>query len=309
LSALDALVTDYQALRSGIGAYTRPRDVLAVEGPEARSYLQGQCSQDIDVLEPGQSIDSLLLAPEGKIDALVRVTRAATDRFVLDVDAGFGEAVAARLRRFKLRSKVDIAPLDWTCIALRGAGVPRALTPPGGELSYIVAVDWNGWGGVDLLGEAPGALVPDDAQWCATAAWEACRVEAGIPVMGRELDAKTIPAEAWLVERTVSFTKGCFTGQELVARLDSRGNKVARRLCGVVAPDADPEAVVGAELRGPGDKVLGAVTSAAWCPGVGSAAGLTYVHRSVEVPSDVVLGLKGDNERSVPAQVRVLPLA
>ena len=69
---------------------------------------------------------------------------------------------------------------------------------------------------------------------CGPEAWEAARIEAGMPVNGRELAEGTIAAEVGLVERTVSFTKGCFTGQELVARLDARGSKVARRLCGVV---------------------------------------------------------------------------
>ncbi len=112
--------------------------------------------------------------------------------------------------------------------------------------------------------------------------------------MGRELDGGTIAAEAGLVERTVSFTKGCYTGQELVARLDARGNRVARRLCGIVLdpPATEAGGLVGADLTvADGDgKVVGTVTSAAWCPGVGAVAGLAYVHRSVDVGATVDIG-------------------
>ncbi len=89
---------------------------------------------------------------------------------------------------------------------------------------------------------------------CPAEAWEAARIEAGQPVLGREIDERTIAAEVGLVERTVSFTKGCFTGQELVARLDARGSNVARRLCGVVLdrPSGDAADLVGAAVWSPG---------------------------------------------------------
>ena len=122
--------------------------------------------------------------------------------------------------------------------------------------------------------------------------------------MGRELDERTIAAEAGLVARTVSFTKGCYTGQELVARLDARGNKVARRLCGVVIEppaDTDPDVVVemlGGATLGASDaagepfKALGTLTSLARCPGLGSPrflGALAYAHRSLEVPGAVMV--------------------
>ena len=106
---------------------------------------------------------------------------------------------------------------------------------------------WNGWTGVDLLGPEDvvlgpdAAALPDGVTACGAEAVEACRIVSGIPAMGTELTGKTIAAEAGLVERTVSFTKGCYTGQELVARIDSRGSNVARRLVGVVAPAGPPE--------------------------------------------------------------------
>jgi folate-binding protein YgfZ len=139
--------------------------------------------------------------------------------------------------------------------------------------------------------------------------------------MGSELDERTIAAEAHLVERTVSFTKGCYTGQELVARLDARGSRVARRLCGLVpvagaggaampTGGADPGALVGASLLGPdGVKQVGRITSAAWCPGLGGPAALGYVHRSVEIGESVTLETDGGPDGSTRAlEVRALPM-
>ena len=302
----------YEALRHGVGAHRLAVDAVAVAGRDATSYLQGQLSQDVARLGVGDAAAALLLEPDGKLSALVRVTRTSGDAYVLDADAGFGEAVAARLQRFKLRTKVAIDELDWPCIALRGervGGASRGEGPP-----FVLPVDWNGVCGVDLLGPGADALVPADALWCDAAAWEALRVEAGIPKMGAELDSRTIAAEAHLVERTVSFTKGCYTGQELVARLDARGSRVARRLCGVVAEDAEPgEAMqlAGAALWTPGgDKVVGRCTSASWCPGLGRVGALAYLHRSVDVPGAVVWARGEDAARTRrrPAQARPLPL-
>jgi folate-binding protein YgfZ len=299
---------DYRALREGLGAHRIARDVLAVTGRDAAAYLQGQCSQDLDGLAVGAAVDSLLLEPAGKLTALVRVIRTADDAFAVDVDRGFGDAVAARLARFKLRSKLAIEPLDWPAVALRG---PRAADVPpvaGGE-PLVLPFAWNGVAGLDLLGPGAEAVVADldELRWCGDEAWEAVRIEAGIPAMGRELDSRTIAAEADLVERTVSFTKGCYTGQELVARLDARGSRVARRLCGIVldTPATEPGGLVGADLTVAG-KVVGAVTSAAWCPGVGAVAGLAYVHRSVAVGG--MVDVDGTSGEPVAGRVVTLPM-
>jgi len=288
-----------------------------VRGPDASEYLQGQLSQDIGGLGVGEAADSLVLSPQGKLDALVRVVRLAHDRWSLDTDAGFGEALVARLARFKLRVKVDIAPLPWRCVAVRGPGAPAALArhasptaAPGGT-AVAVSVSWNGVTGVDLLGEAPE--LPPGVRACGPEAWEAVRVEAGIPRMGAELDERTIAAEADLVERTVSFTKGCYTGQELVARLDARGNRVARHLCGLVVGadaleggDRGGTAPVGAAIVHDG-KPVGTVTSASWSPALSCPVALGYVHRSVGVPGTVELRDEASGQ-AWPAEVRALPL-
>lgn len=267
-------------VRDGAAAAEVRRDVLAVEGPEAAAFLQGQLSQDVAALAPGASAWSFLLQPQGKVDALVRVLRRDDDRFVVDVDAGFGEAVRARLQRFKLRTKAEIEPLPWRCVAVRGARAHEvAGAAADGVGAFAVVADWPGLPGVDLLGPSP--VVPEDAVAVDLSALEVARVEAGWPAMGAELTPDTIPAEVGLVPLAVSFTKGCYTGQELVARIDSRGGNVPRVLRGLVAPAA---LSVGQELRDDTGRVVGVVTSVAASPTLGWI-GLAPVHRSVEPPA------------------------
>ncbi len=325
-----ALDAETAALRAGAGAFRAPRDTLSVRGPDAESYLQGQLSQDLDALPVGASADALLLEPDGKLSALLRVTRTDGQGFVLDVDGGYGQAVAARLRRFLLRSKVEMEPLDWRCLSLRGAAVEEAaagllaVLAERGVLALPFA--WNGWTGVDLLGPEDVVLgadawdLPDGVVACGPDAVEGCRIASGIPAMGTELTGKTIAAEAGLVARTVSFTKGCYTGQELVARIDSRGSNVARRLVGVVAPAGPPEGEplapgmtlhAGAAPTDDGatdDKVAGTITSAAWSVELGAWVALGYLHRNAEAPGPVRVRRGDGIGGSRPVRAEPLPL-
>jgi tRNA-modifying protein YgfZ len=315
-----------EALRHGAGAFRTVRDAVAVRGEDAETYLQGQLSQDLSALAIGSSADSLLLEPDGKLTALLRVTRTDGQGFVLDVDGGYGESVTARLRRFLLRSKVELESLDWRCLSLRGPAVPEAAAGLLSALTehgvLVLPFEWNGWTGVDLLGPADVVLGPDDLPpalvRCSADAVEACRIVAGVPAMGTELTAKTIPAETGLVERTVSFTKGCYTGQELVARIDARGSNVPRRLVGIVLSPEDQPLLRGMTLHageppaGDGaaeDKVVGTVTSAAYSSEVESWVGLGYLHRSVEAPGPIRLRSGDGIGGSRPARVAQLPLA
>ncbi len=302
--------------------WARPvaRDVVEVDGPDAEAYLQGQCSQDVAALAVGASAEALLLSPQGKVDAWVRCTRTGPETFVLDTEAGWGSAVIARLERFKLRTRCTVRPLDWACLSVRTTtpGGPAGLTAPaGGTGGPVVAieVDWPGWSGFDLLGPAPEgdgtlrAWVPEGSEAPEPAAWEAGRIAAGVPVLGAEVTEATIPAEVGLVDRTVSFAKGCYTGQELVARLDARGSKVARRLCGlVVAGDAVPPP--GAEVRGEDGSAGGPVTSSAWSAVRGAPVALAVLHRRIEVPAPVAITwTDGDGTvREVAATAGTLPL-
>lgn len=285
----------YRALRSSLAAGPIGRDVVTAEGPEATPFLQGQISADVLAVTVGRSAWTWVLQPGGKVEVLARLTRLAEDRWMLDTDAGWGAALAARLSRFKLRTKVDLDQPAWGVVAVRGpdASVPGLL--PGGTVA-IADATWPGLAGFDLIGPAP--VAPEGAVSVGGAGLEVARVEAGIPRMGAELTERTIPAETGLVERTVSFTKGCYTGQELVARIDSRGSNVARRLRGLRL-SAPVEAGVALGFDG---RDVGTVTSAAVSPILGPIA-LAYVRRVVEVGATVTV-----DGGSVTAEVAALPL-
>src|ERR1035437_3626777 len=115
----ETLTIGYDALRTSVAAHRIDRDIVRVAGPDAVSYLQGQCSQDVAGLAVGGTAEALLLSPQGKMDAFVRVNRTGDDQFVIDTDGGFGEAVKARLERFRLRVKVELELLTWECMAVR----------------------------------------------------------------------------------------------------------------------------------------------------------------------------------------------
>lgn len=288
-----------QTLRQGAGGSVLARDVVRASGPDALTFLQGQLSQDVEALEVGQSAFSLLLQPQGKVEAFLRVTRTGDDEVVLDTDAGWGEAMVTRLARFKLRVRCDLEILDWHCLAVRGeASTDLAPTPDG---TWRVLPETPGVAGFDLLGADPA--MPLGVTMVDGEAYEALRIEAGVPRMGAELDTSTIPAATGVVERTVSFTKGCYTGQELVARIDSRGGNVPRRLRGVVAaPGTAPP--VGAEIV-VADKVVGILTSVGHSGLCQAPVALAYVRRDVEPPADAVLRWDGGE---TTARVEVLPL-
>ena len=257
-----------------------PRDVVRVTGPGAVGFLQGQLSQEVAALVSGASAWSFLLQPQGKVDAWLRVSRRGEEEFLLDVDGGFGSAVVARLERFKLRTKAEIEPLPaWRCIAVRGASLAGAA---GDGESVAADAAWPGVAGVDLLGAEP--VAPDGVGKGSGTDYEVLRIECGVPAMGRELTERTIPAEAGVVDRSVSFTKGCYTGQELVARIDSRGGNVPRRLRAVVlAPGAEvPPAGATVAVQ---DASVGQITSSAWSRRLGAPVALAYVKRDVEPPA------------------------
>ena len=218
-----------------------PRDVVQVQGPGAAGYLQSQVSQELRPVDVGHSVWAFLLQPTGRVEVLVRVWRIADDTFVLDTDAGFGEAMIARLNRFKIRVDAVVTPLAWRCIAVRGTG-----EHPDGS---VVA-----WGdGYDLLGEEPAApahVPPGDALQ-----FLAARIDAVWPAMGAEIvPGETIPAETGITDRAVSFTKGCYPGQELVERMDSRAATAPRSLQRLTAGEA---AELGARITTThGDTVL-----------------------------------------------------
>lgn len=252
------------------------RDVVSVTGADAASYLQGQVSQDVSRLAVGQAAATFVLAPQGKVDGWGRVHRTGDEAFEIDVDAGAGTAWQARLSRFLLRTKAEITVAGSVpTLAVRGATVPGGVPALGPD---VVGSDLIGIDGLDQASELPDGAREVDAE-----SLEVQRIRAGVPAWGSELDADTIPATVgqWAIDASVSFTKGCYTGQELVARIDSRGGNVPRHLVGVVVDGPPPS---------PGDAITvggaaaGSVTSSAIDRELGASVALAFVPRSVTIP-------------------------
>jgi folate-binding protein YgfZ len=251
------------------------RDLVVVQGPDAPSFLQSLVSQDLDAVPVGASAHVLLLQPQGKLlvefNMLHRASRSdAGDEWWCLVESGFGAALAEGLNRFKIRVRVEIETRAVSVFAVRDQAPP--VDAHGAD---IVGVSWNGRPAYDALSfDALRNTI--DVPVMPTADYERARIEAGVPRMGVDIDERTIPQEAGLERDAVSFTKGCFVGQELVCRIDTRGhvNRNLRRLRSVV--ELAPRTEITFEGR-----TVGAVTSAA-----GDVA-LAMVRREVE-PGAVV---------------------
>lgn len=280
---------------TAIIAALAPRDVVRTTGADAATFLQGQISQDVEAVEPGDSAWSLVLAPQGKVESWFRLTRLGENEFLVDLDAGFAETLVARLERFKLRVDATFEILEaWRMLSIRGSsGGSDGLDAVRAELRAPVA--WPGFEGVDLLGPE---VSPPAGVKASTTAMEVARIRAGWPAMGRELTERTIPAEiAGLVESSVSFTKGCYTGQELVARIDSRGGNVPRpvRLLEIRGDGVSPGAGITVDGR-----AVGEITSAAADPAASRTVALGPVHRRVEPPASAEVD-------GIPATVLATP--
>lgn len=308
------VTADYLALRRDVAAVRVPRDVIRAFGPDSATFLQGQLSADVAELRAGEWVRSLLLDPQGKLIAWVRVWgRPGEHELLLDVGGGAGQTVLDRLNRFRLRVHTELELLRWECVAVRGPACPADPADLDVSAELRGAVDWPGLRGVDLLG--PAVAIPSGMREAGLEAFESVRIECGWPAMGAEFpssgEPSVIPAEAgqWVVDSSVSFTKGCYTGQELVARVDSRGSNTPRKLRGVVLganvlPPVGAEVVVDGEVRG-------TLTSVGESLDLRAPVALAFVHRSVDPPAECTVRWTGDDGAPVgeaPAQVRELPL-
>jgi folate-binding protein YgfZ len=297
------------------------RALLEVRGRDRTRFLQGQLTNDVAALDPAgprSGCYALLLTAQGRIVADLHVL-ARPDASWLETDAAFGAAARARLEKYVIADDVAIAPIgaDWARFAIEGpraravvaaaAGSAPDLLPDACAPLRIAGADGLvarfGWSGEEALqlfvpaAEADavtralrGASDACAAVWGDAEALETLRVEAGVPRAGAELGEEVLPAEARLVERAVSFTKGCYTGQEVVARMHSRG-RVGHLLVGLVP--AAPGAVLrpGAALLLAGAKV-GEITSAASSPAVGPIA-LAFVRTAHAEPGTELAGEGG----------------
>ncbi|HEY7793554.1 MAG TPA: hypothetical protein VIA10_06070 [Gaiellaceae bacterium] len=240
-------------------AALRPRSFVRVAGPSAEEYLDRMLSNDVAALGPGESCQALLLTAKARVIAPLVVFRRRHDDFLLLTEPELGERVRDELLRFRFATRAEIELEEHTShVVFGGDGI---------------ATDDYGEPAAEVLDAGVEATVPAEEL-------ERLRVRAGTPAWGKEIDDRILPAEAGLTERAVSFTKGCYPGQEPIARLHYRGhaNRGLRVL--TLAELPEPEA----ELLYEG-KVVGRVTSSA--PDDDGALALAYVRR--EVPDDAPL--------------------
>jgi folate-binding protein YgfZ len=240
---------------------TRRRSFVRVAGPDARDHLQRLVSNDVDALGVGDACPALLLTAKARVIAPVVVWRRGEEDYLVLTEPELGETVRALLVRMRLRAQCEVEPEQHESVLVFGDDAVGFATdfPEARE-----AVD----AGLEAT------LSEDDL--------ERRRIETGVPRWGRELDDRILPAEAGLDETHVSFSKGCYPGQEPVARLHYRGhaNRALRVLRLPTVPAYDAELVHDG-------KVVGRVTSAV--PVDGGALALAFVRTGV--PDDAPLAL------------------
>ncbi len=252
------------------------RDVVVVEGPDATSFLQSLVSQDLDPVAVGENVSALLLQPQGKLVASFQAVRVTDDSWWLVTDRGYGSVLADGLNRFKIRVNAIVrdASAEFAALVTNQsvgdvAGCARIANAVGTEI-------------VGPTAEVAAARGGIDARELDAGEYERLRIDAGLPRLGVDVDERTIPQEAGLESDAVSFTKGCFLGQELVCRIDTRGhvNRYLRRLRAIEPGSA---MAAGTEVLF-ADREVGAITSTA-----GDLA-LAMVRREVEIGEMVQVG-------------------
>lgn len=300
------------------------RALLEVRGSDRVRFLQGQLTNDVarlDASGPDAGCHALGLTREGRIVADFHVV-ARPDAIWLETDAAAAAAAIARLAKFVIADDVQILDrsADFARFAIEGPRAPDvvastvgaalrierqnvAVAPVAGVEAVIAAWGWSGEAAFQIFvalehAEAVAAAFRDKGGWeaivASEAALEVLRIEAGEPRYGAELGEHALPAELHLVDRTISFTKGCYTGQEVVARMQSRG-RVGHLLVGV--------ALEGEVLPEPGVPIasggvrIGELTSVARSPAVGSIA-LGFVRRGYTEPA-TPLEIEGRGARVV----------
>lgn len=254
-------------------APTQP-DVVWFSGADSLRFLNDLISQEIGDMEPGDSRRSFLLEPQGKLRFLLWVIRDG-DHYGLITEDGRGGELAAALGRYRIRVDVEIAEEE------------------GG--AWIVVGKWDGhdvsWPGVErrlVIGDRPD--LPDGSE----AEYEQLRILAGEPKWGVDIDDSTIPHESGLVPASVDFTKGCFLGQELVARIDSRGGNTPRHLRRLRSGSAIPP---GEVVTADGEEV-GVVSS------VGGGLALAMLKRSVSVGDSVEVAGESAMVEDLPSKTQ-----
>jgi folate-binding protein YgfZ len=312
MSVTVELDAQYRQLREECGVLARERGFIDVLGPDGAEYLQGQLTNDVEALAVGEGQYAALLDRKGHMQTDLRLLRVGEDAILIDTEPATKDAALRHLTMYSIGRDVRVgdATEERAAISLIGPRAAEiAATPPlpefANQATGVAGVDVVAVGtrdGIDLLlpraerERVLAVLVEAGAVEVTPAAAEIVRVEAGVPRFGAEMDSATMPAEAAIVEDAVSFTKGCYIGQETVARLHYKG-KPNRHLRGLRLSAA---AAPGAPLR-LGEKEVGRLGGAVVSPALGPI-GLAIVRREAEPGAELTVG-----EDGVTAEVVALP--
>ncbi|MFN7982602.1 MAG: glycine cleavage T C-terminal barrel domain-containing protein [Vicinamibacterales bacterium] len=322
----------YQAAHSGLGLITRSPGLIVLSGKDRASYLQGLLTNDITALAAGTGCYAAYLTAQGRMISDLHVYELG-DTMLVTTPRETKDVLLAKFDQFIFSEDVQLGDLTdaFTVLELVGPGVAPALgqvlgagldgfaTEPlhanrrvevNGQAVVALRVSDAGVDGVAVIVESAFATTLADllraqgAVPLTEADTDALRVEGGVPLFGRDMDAETIPLEAGIETRAISFTKGCYVGQEVIIRVLHRGHgRVARKLVGLrFEPDAAVPSA-GTALQNDGAAV-GEITSSAWSPRLQRPIALGYVKRDFTQPDTTLVTADG-----VRATVSVVPFA
>jgi tRNA-modifying protein YgfZ len=318
-------LAQYEALVSGVGmSPLAGRTIIDVTGADRTQFLQSFTTNDIKSLVPGRGCEAFVTSSQGKTLGHVLIFCDA-NKFVLDTSPGQAAALISHFERYVITEDVQFTArtaefCDLLVAGPKAAAVLRVVTagdPPTDLLSFapvtidgcsvtIRRVDYAGpkaWfvqTSIHDAAAAAAALAGAGAVTCDTAAVESARLEVGVPLFGIDITAENLPQEVARDDRAISFTKGCYLGQETVARIDAVGH-VNRLLVGLKF--SGEELPSGGLALLANDQPVGHVTSSTWSPRLNSPLALGYVRRSNAKPGSQLLSAKGT------AEVIKLPLS
>jgi folate-binding protein YgfZ len=307
---------EYDALLRGAGVVRLPEQtVLRLRGADRASFLHNLSTNEIRKLSAGQGCEAFITNVQGKTIGHVYVT-VGPDWLELETVSGQGDRLLAHLDRYLIREDVQLTDLSSEVaeVLVSGAEAPGVLRacsgvePPAVRMQHLTAtvaaagevqlirVDWSV--APTFLLRCPRAsedallqsLVASGAVLCGTEAWEAVRIEAGTPQFGADFSDDNLPQELARDAQAISFTKGCYLGQETVARIDALGH-VNKTLSGVKWEGASVPGV-GTELRD-ADKLVGVATSVTWSPALRAPLGLAMLRRGANSPGTVLESSEG----------------
>jgi folate-binding protein YgfZ len=305
----------YAALRERSAVVRRAdRGVLAVTGGDRLTWLQGLLTNDVESLRPGEVRYAAYLTPQGRMISDMRVVELG-DRTLLEVPAPLAEPLRVKLDSLLFTEDAQVADLSSqvSVIDVIGPAAHDVFERAAAGVTTIAAArdDFFGVPGITLFvdaaraGETVSALAGAGALETTLETLDVVRIEAGRPLFLFDMDEHTIPLEAGIEDRAISFTKGCYVGQEVIVRVMHRGQgRVAKKLVGLRLPK-EAGARAGDPIRS-GSREIGRVTSATWSPALERHIALGYVHRDFIAPDTAVEIVTAEGELS--GTVAALPL-